>query len=144
MIRWLITLSWFLKEIISPTLYVRFFCTFVTIKSPTATVGSILPDRTMRALLPNSGTIAAAKRIAEAIKSIETPKGASLIKAFIKFIIFYLICHPRPSVIPAKAGIGINSSEDRILDQVENDTIDTSEPCRRTEAKLGAVTPARL
>jgi len=29
--------------------------------------------------------------------------------------------HPRPSVIPAKAGIGINSSEDLILDQVEND-----------------------
>ncbi len=29
--------------------------------------------------------------------------------------------HPRPSVIPAKAGIRVNSSEDQILDQVEND-----------------------
>ena len=31
--------------------------------------------------------------------------------------------HPRPSVIPAKAGIGINSGEDLILDQVENDKV---------------------
>jgi len=29
--------------------------------------------------------------------------------------------HPRPSVIPANAEIGVNSSEDQILDQVEND-----------------------
>jgi len=28
--------------------------------------------------------------------------------------------HPRPSVFPAKAGIGMNSSEDRILDPFEN------------------------
>jgi len=34
-----------------------------------------------------------------------------------------LSSHPRPSVIPAKAGIGINSGEDRILDRVENDKV---------------------